>query len=100
MSKLEVAAYTPEVMTDTVYLHIEPRGWYGTIREVAVTKMAKSRDAKVAPRAFVVKVEIAVPKSLFADAVPSARIEIEPGNIVPIVTLLNAEDESESDGEA
>lgn len=99
MSKLEVSSFTPETMTDTVYLHIEPRGWGSTIREVAVTKMAKSRDAAVAPRAYVVKVEIVVPKALFADALPSARIELQAGDVVPIITLLDR-DENESEAGA
>lgn len=92
MSKLEVGRLTPETMTDTVYLHIEPRGSYGHIREVAVTKMAKSRDVALAPRAYVVKVEIVVPSKVFADALPSARIELTPGDIVPIVTLLESDE--------
>lgn len=95
MSKLEVSSYTPQVMTDTVYLHVQPRGWNGVIRSAVVTKMTKTLDAEVEPRTFIVKVEVVVPKRLFSEAVPTARIEIQPGDIVPVVTLLDAEADGE-----
>lgn len=98
MSSLKVTNNTPDVMTDVVYLHLQPRngGWGESIREVQVVKTAKSLDAAVEPHTFIVKVEVAVPKRLFAEAIPSARIEIQPGDVVPVVTLLDADTEGEA----
>lgn len=96
MTTPRIGSYTPTKLKDTVYLHLRPKLSYtGVIEGMTVVKAAKSTDAAVQPNDFIVKIEVAVPAKFFIDAMPSARIELESGEVVPIVTLQQqAEDES------
>lgn len=96
MTAPKIGPITPSTLTDTVYLHLRPKvSYYGTIEGMTVVKAAKSTDAQVEPNDFIVKVEVAVPATFFVEAMPSARIELQSGQVVPIVTLeQQAEDES------
>lgn len=91
---------TPKVLEETIYLHVRPTmsSWSYGIRGLQVVKMAKSTDAAVAPGDYIVKLEVAVPASFFNDAMPSARIELEPGKVVPFMIEQDEPDESVSGG--
>lgn len=96
MTTPKIGAITPKTLTDTVYLHLRPKlSWGGSIEGMTVVKAAKSTDALVEPNDFIVKIEVAVPATFFVEAMPSARIELQSGQVVPIVTLeQQSEDES------
>lgn len=88
MRKLKVTKNTPDVLTEDVYLHLRPKAlyaWGNDVGGLTVVKIAKSTDALVEPGDFIVKVAVSVPGSFFADAMPSARIELEPGMVVPVM---------------
>lgn len=88
MRKLKITKQTPEVLTEDVYLHLRPKAlhaWGNDLGGLTVVKLAKSTDALVDPGDFIVKVTVSAPSSFFADAMPSARIELEPGMVVPVM---------------
>lgn len=96
MTDYRITVATPETLTETVYLHLHPEPTFrgGTILGgMVISKMTKSTDAQVAPGDYVVKLEVAVPATFFAEAMPSARIELEPGKVVPLVFTQVDEDE-------
>lgn len=96
-TKKFVDQYTPEVLKETVYLHVTATtgGYSNRIQGVSVRKLAKSLDAAVTPGDYIVKLDIAVPKQFFEDAMPSARITLESGQVVPIDVTPVDVDESE-----
>lgn len=89
MSKqLTISKQTPEILKDTVYLHLRPKAmWPGStvLGDMTVIKAAKSVDAAVEPGDFIVKLEVSVPAQFFIDSMPSARIELEPGKVIPLM---------------
>lgn len=87
MSAPKIGPGTPEVLHETVYLHIKPTtpSWSNQIDGLNVRKMAKSIDAAVEPGDYIVRLEVSVAKSFFAEAMPSARIEVEPGKVVAVM---------------
>lgn len=97
MSAPKVGPITPKVLTETVYLHLKPTTpqWNNTIDGVSVRKIAKSVDASVEPGDYIVRLEVSVPSTFFAEAMPSARIEVEPGKVVAV--MVEQADEPEDD---
>lgn len=94
---MEIPAFlVGKQVTDTVYLHLRPEVYYNSLRGMNVTKMAKSRDAAVDPRDYVVKLEVVVPSEFFEQATPSARVVLEPSAVVPI--LVAQEEDSDDAG--
>ena len=96
MSTPRIERWTPKELKDSVYLHLRPKtSYYGVLEGMTVVKAVKSTDALVEPGDFIVKVEVAVPAAFFIEAMPSARILLESGHVVPVmVEQLEEEDES------
>ena len=85
MSEIKIGSFTPKTLTDTVYLHLRPKSsYYGTLEGMTVVKTVKSTDGEVAPGDFIVKLEVSVPAEFFIEAMPSARITLDSGQIVPV----------------
>ena len=94
MSEIKISNYTPKTLTDTVYLHLRPKtSYYGVLEGMTVVKTVKSTDAEVAPGDFIVKLEVSVPAEFFIEAMPSARITLDSGQIVPVVFEQQTEGE-------
>ena len=95
MSAPKIGSYTPKELKDTVYLHLRPKAsWNGTLEGMTVIKAAKSTDATVAPGDFIVKLEVTVPAAFFIEAMPSARITLDSGQIVPVEFEQQSEDDN------
>lgn len=80
---MNVDQYTPEILSDTIYLHVKPKALYSggsAIRSVVVTKAVKSLDAQVEPGVYIVKLKVQFPKRFFQDAMPAAVVQFEPGD--------------------
>jgi hypothetical protein len=86
MATPRITSNTPEVLTDTVYLHLRPTTytWNNSLTGVRVVKLAKSVDAQVEPGDYIVKLDVSVPREFFDQAMPSARITLEPGHVVAV----------------
>ena len=85
MSTPKIGNYTPEVLTDKVYLHLRPTTGYNNVLDgMRVVKLAKSVDAQVEPGDYIVKLDVSVPREFFDQAMPSARITLEPGQVVAV----------------
>jgi len=82
----KITSMTPDVLTDTVYLHLRPTSyaWNNALTGVRVVKLAKSVDAQVEPGDYIVKLDVSVPREFFDQAMPSARITLEPGQVVAV----------------
>lgn len=91
---MKIGGSTPMVLQETIYLHLKPtvNPWNNVLEGVVVRKMAKSLDAAVEPGDYIVKLHVEVPPEFFIDSMPSARIEIEPGKIVPVMVEQVEED--------
>jgi hypothetical protein len=90
-----IGKYTPKTLTNTVYLHLRPKSnWRSELEGMSVVKMAKSVDALVDPGDYIVKLEVSVPATFFVDAMPSARIELSPGQVVPVTFTQTEEEEA------
>ena len=99
MSKtIRIESWTPKMLKETVYLHLRPKtqAWDSVLDGLTVVKMAKSVDAAVEPGDYIVKLEVSVPATFFIDSMPSARIELEPGKVVPLV--FEQTEEGDGDG--
>jgi len=95
MSTPKIGTYTPKQLKDTVYLHLRPKAsWNGTLEGMTVVKAVKSTDAEVRPGDFIVKLEVTVPAEFFVEAMPSARITLDSGQVVPVTFEQQPEDES------
>ncbi|MFL2002162.1 hypothetical protein [Microbacterium sp. A1-JK] len=99
MSTPKIGSYTPKELKDTVYLHLRPKTarWNNVLEGMTVVKAAKSTDAAVEPGDFIVKLEVTVPAEFFIEAMPSARIELSSGQIVPVLFEQQAEDETQAE---
>lgn len=83
---MEIGQFTPDVLKDTVYLHLTPKDLYnsGTLRSMNVRKAAKSADAHIEPGDVVVKLVVSVRKDFFADSMPTAEIELDAAQVIGI----------------
>lgn len=95
MSNPKITNWTPRELEDTVYLHLRPKvaAWSNVLEGMTVVKMAKSTDAAVEPGTFIVKLEVRVPAEFFVEAMPSARITLDSGQVVPVMVEQQAEEE-------
>lgn len=95
-----VNQFTPKQMTDTVYLHLRPEvsGYSDLVRGFNVIKMAKSTTAAVEPGDYIVKVDVVIDREFFVDAMPSARVELESGAVVPLVEVAQRAEQEPTDG--
>jgi hypothetical protein len=95
-------SFTPDVLRDTVYLHLSPQGYNDTLRGVNIRKSAKSPDAQVMPGDVVVKLIVSVPKEFFEDAMPTAEVELDASQVIAVGVIQGdapSDDESFVAGE-
>lgn len=96
----KVDTYTPKVLEEEIYLHLRPTmsSYSSGIRGVQVVKLVKTQDARVAPGDYIVKLTVSVPSSFFDEAMPSARVELEPGQVVPVMVVPDEPEPESGEG--